>query len=275
MLLFLVVGAVGCGSEKPKPEPKSTYKAPHKMVNPLKRDDDDDKKLKVSGILGSLDQEAIQRGMRKRLVQAAACYRQRAGAQPYLSGEVTFKFRVARDGTVKRVAIEESSLGSFEVEQCMIGELKQVVFERPHGGEAEFTYPLRFPGRLGVEDWTAEQVKEELEKFRPAIVGKASFAVLRCKHTKKRKARKRCWRRIRRARKRRRKLRIKVERKELTAPQGLVLTFYVNGKGNVVEAGLVASEDITRDFAEAFIKNLKRVKFPAARSRYARVKYTW
>jgi len=195
--------------------------------------------MEVSGLLGTLDQEAIQDGMHKRLPRAADCFRRQARRQPYLGGALTLQYRVAVDGSVKHARMTASTIGSVAVERCVMTELSQVVFPKPRGGEAEFSYPLSFQARMAVIAWDPAMVSEELGKSREALLSGAEKG------------------------------------ETLQPPAGLMITFYVDHRGRVVSAGMVADEPVEEAFADRFVDNLKQVKFVGPQSRYAKVSHRW
>jgi hypothetical protein len=241
-LISCALALAACASSnKPKPASPPRVESEHKMVNPLEDDDEIQDGLQVEGTLGQLDQASIQEGLAPHLPRVTACFNSRVGRAPYLSGKIELQFRVARDGALKKLTLLSSSVGHWGVEQCVRKELERASFSRPRGGEAEFTYSLDFQGRYTPLVWDPGMVKDE-------IAGKVDEL-----------------------------LTVKEGREEttLTAPEGLVITFYVNRLGRVVSAGMTASEPIEESFAEAFITNLKKIEFVDPQQRYAKVTHRW
>jgi hypothetical protein len=158
-----VLGA--CGST-PKKKETTTPKVEsrHKMVNPLADNSgDDDGKMKVSGLMGTLDSSQVQSALDPALPAVGRCFQKQARGKPYLGGQMTFKFRIKRDGTVRRLVLESSTLGNHEVERCVFQQLERARFDRPRGGgEAEFTYPLTFPARMAAQAWQSAKLKKLL-----------------------------------------------------------------------------------------------------------------
>jgi TonB family protein len=208
------------------------------MVDPFAEGEDDADGMEVQGTLGTIDQHAIQVGIAPRMQAVGRCFEAEVREKPYVGGQVALQFRVARDGSLKTLKLVESTLGSYEVERCILEEMRQASFERPQGGEAEFTYPLVFQGRTGTQLWDPGMVKDEILDNLDELL-EAEDGVT------------------------------------LVAPEGLVVTFYVDRRGRVVSAGMTAAEAITEDFAETFIENLKDVKFVEPQMHFAKVTYTW
>lgn len=243
LLCLSLALAPSCSGPPPKPKaPPTDVESKHKMVNPLETGDDADDGMQVEGTLGQLDQVSIQEGLTPRMAPVTACFNRRVARKPYLGGQVDLSFRVARDGALKTLSMTASSVGDYAVEQCIRQEMRKASFSRPRGGEAEFTYSLTFQGRYSPLVWDPGMVKDEINKNLEELLTK--------KEGRKKKT-------------------------TLSAPRGLVVTFYVNRRGRVITAGLVAEEPIDEEFAAAFIENLKRVEFVDPQQRYAKVTYTW
>ncbi|MCA9673163.1 MAG: AgmX/PglI C-terminal domain-containing protein [Myxococcales bacterium] len=102
--------------------------------------------MKLAGTLGSLDAGLIQQTVNQNLGRVTRCFNTSFQSQPFLGGEVKLRVRVKRDGSVKWLRIEHSNLGSRRSESCILATMRYVRFDRPSGGEAEFTIPLRFGG---------------------------------------------------------------------------------------------------------------------------------
>ena len=71
-------------------------------------------------------------------------------------------FTVARDGSVKTVQTNRSSLGSWQVEKCLLDESQTMSFKKPKGGEADFTLPLDFDARRPANWWPEEKAEQEV-----------------------------------------------------------------------------------------------------------------
>jgi hypothetical protein len=106
--------------------------------------------LAVSGLLGTLSQHEIQNALEPRLPKFLRCATQRRAQVDVLAGTLTMRFDVAIDGSVDHVQPAESSLGDRETERCMLEVAKATKFPAPHGGEAEFRWPLELPADADV-----------------------------------------------------------------------------------------------------------------------------
>jgi TonB family protein len=121
-----------------------------------------------SGVLGTLDEDQAQAALG---LHAAEMKRCKDAARPpsYVGGTVELRFRVARSGEVARVFIERSSLGSREIERCLLGIARGVKFSPPRGGEAELGYPIEFAARVAAHQWTSAQIQPDLTKHARAL----------------------------------------------------------------------------------------------------------
>lgn len=209
----------------------------HRAVNPLADDEENNDGMQVEGTLGTLDEEAIQSGMAPRLREIAGCFDNLVGQAPYLGGQVSLQLRVGRDGTARRVKLTESSLGSLTAERCILKAARGARFGRPRGGEAEVTFPLTFTGRIAPVIWNEGMVKDGLLAHVEELLADGG--------------------------------------RPLRAPQGLVITFYVDPGGRVVSAGMIAEEPIDEKFADRLVENLKKLKLTQPSGGYAKVTYPW
>ena len=235
--LSLLLQSACASAPTAKPPPPPTKSSPASAPAQA-GDDGDDDGMKVEGTLGTLEEEAIQAGLAPRLQAISACFEERAKQEPYLAGKLTLHYRVGRDGGVVRMHLSESTLGSMAVERCILKAATGVRFRAPRGGEAEFSYPLTFQGRMKTLDWNAGTVKDELLGAVSSLLDDGQGGVL-------------------------------------TAPAGLVLTFYIDVRGRAASAGMIADGPIDQAFADRFVTNLKKLKFVSPSGSYAKVSYAW
>jgi TonB family protein len=183
--------------------------------------------MQVDGTVGTLDEQAAEDGVHRRLTQAATCYNRERTTASFLAGKVVLKFRVAGDGRVRWVRFKRNELGSLAAEQCILREMQQARFSAPDGGEAEFTIPLSFePGNVGTGDGA---LGADSPPGTPEVA----------------KLRKACKKLLR----------------GLSPPPGLRVTMYVNPEGVVESAGLSADgNDLPAAFAQELVTRLKALK---------------
>ncbi len=134
----------------------------HRASVPDVGDDNSDDGIQIEGLKGRIDPFDIQEAVKPHSTALAACFKKKANKQYYLGGQVILSFTVALDGTVKTVRTTRSSVGSWEVENCLLDESRTMTFKKPKGGEADFTLPLDFDARRPANWWTEEKADAEI-----------------------------------------------------------------------------------------------------------------
>jgi len=145
-LLVGSLGVLSCGSAAPR---ETAHRAREK--EPLTRPPPSES-LSVSGLRGTLSQFEIENALKPRLPKFLRCAQQRLGEVEALAGSITLSFHVATNGAVPGVSPIASSLGDRETERCMLQVAQATRFPPPHGGEADFTWPLELPGDPDVRE---------------------------------------------------------------------------------------------------------------------------
>lgn len=95
------------------------------------------------------------------------CFARRLDAVDVLAGEIALTFHVDVTGHTAWVFAVRSDLGDRETEQCIVGVAASAHFPRPHGGEAEFTFPLAFDlpdDTRPALNWTPQRLARVLEE---------------------------------------------------------------------------------------------------------------
>lgn len=96
-------------------------------------------------LLGELDNDAIEAGIRSRIDRIATCYVARLPDHPGMKGEVVVNITVLPDGRVARADVQRTQLFAPPVERCILDEVAAVTFAEPSDGAlAHITYPFRF-----------------------------------------------------------------------------------------------------------------------------------
>lgn len=99
-------------------------------------------------VLGALDKEKIDAGVRRNMSSLRRCYAQGLKSNPTLAGRVVIKFTIAADGSVSQAAVKSSSMNHPETENCMVAAVRTFHFPEPTGGGVVIvSYPFSFsPG---------------------------------------------------------------------------------------------------------------------------------
>ena len=85
--------------------------------------------------IGGLDETKVKQTFQRSSEKLSACYSKGSQRLPYLSGDVRFVIRIAKDGSARWAFVKDSSLGDRETETCMLAVLKSALWPRPLGGE--------------------------------------------------------------------------------------------------------------------------------------------
>jgi TonB family protein len=160
----IVVGAMaGCAHAPPKPE---TASAPPPAPGPPPREEPADE-MKVSGTLGSLNDDEIAGPFQRRWDDITRCYDEASAKMQYLGGKIELKLRVGPTGDPKSVWVVSSTFGNYDAERCVLAIARELHFSKPHGGaEAEFTYPIEFRAKRPVQTWQEARVSPSLARHR-------------------------------------------------------------------------------------------------------------
>ncbi len=118
--------------------------------------------MQTYGLTGSLASDEVRHSLAGSEEAFATCFTRSSARMPSLGGRVTLSFHVARDGTVARVHPVDSTVGHRDVERCITEVAQSTRFPRPHGGEADFTWPLEMDPPAGVREpitWDPARVR--------------------------------------------------------------------------------------------------------------------
>lgn len=92
---------------------------------------------------GGLDKDLIAAVINRNLGQVRFCYEQGLQGDPALAGRVAVGFTIGGNGTVKIADVENTSLNSKLVEDCILLRLKTWKFPLPEGGvDVKVSYPF-------------------------------------------------------------------------------------------------------------------------------------
>ena len=96
---------------------------------------------------GHLPPEVIQRVVRQNYGRFRACYENGLRANPNLTGRVTARFIIGRDGAVTNAANGGSDLPDSKVVGCVLSQFYGISFPSPENGIVTVSYPIMFtPG---------------------------------------------------------------------------------------------------------------------------------
>ena len=139
----------------------------------------DDKSMGMEMSVGVLDERAVDRAIKPHVRAMSACFSRAGDARKYLSGQVVMRFVVAASGQVSDVQVIRNGLGSFPVENCLVGEGKQIAFPAPEGRRAtDFEYSMTFQstGERSVVPWSGEELARRLYGISTDLAGCGAVA---------------------------------------------------------------------------------------------------
>ena len=198
--------AVACGgSEKNTTEEPGESRVQSSRMSSTDDGEENTDDIQVEGLKGHLDPGQIEKGVAPHQTALARCYKSQARKSKYLAGKLVLKFVVGSDGKVVQAILDESDLGAWGVEHCLLEIARAMAFAEPKGGdrEAEFTVPLEFAGTRRIEWWPEERVE--------TVVSKKIAELEECK-----------------------------EQNGVVVPSNVFVTFYIGNRGAVLSVGFVS-----------------------------------
>lgn len=101
-------------------------------------------------IMGGLDKSVIDEIVKRHMPQISYCYKKELNGATGLQGRVLARWVITGSGRVSQAGVESSSLANANVERCLIGVIKSMVFPEPLGGGiVEVSYPFSFTPAVG------------------------------------------------------------------------------------------------------------------------------
>lgn len=96
-------------------------------------------------IEGGLDLDLVSDVIRRNMGQIRFCYEQGLQLDPSIAGRVGVKFTIGGNGQVKLADVENTTLNSKQIEECILMRLKSWKFPLPDGGvDVKVSYPFSF-----------------------------------------------------------------------------------------------------------------------------------
>jgi hypothetical protein len=96
-----------------------------------------------ASVAKGLDKDMIAAVIQKNLGQVRFCYEQGLQSDAKLSGRVAIDFTIGGNGLVKTAGVENTTLNSKMIEDCLVMRLKTWKFPLPEGGvDVKVSYPF-------------------------------------------------------------------------------------------------------------------------------------
>jgi len=149
-LALLLIAA--CGGKAPPPKPEPVVEEPRATRVPIEDDEPEDGVEFVSAH-GRMDPAVIEAGIAPHTQALSECYTTRVGKRRWLGGHVSIHWEIAKTGEVTAVKLAESDLGAWPVEKCLLETARAATFDKPTGGDADFSIPLDFSAKGRSLTW--------------------------------------------------------------------------------------------------------------------------
>ena len=180
LALAALVGAValtGCATDdearRAADEQERLARAAHGSAPKRRaRDVDPTPGMNVDNELGVLETADVEDTLQARFEDVRACYERAGKARDYAGGRVLLHFIVDGTGHAQDVWVVESSLGNYDVERCLVGVGRSVVFPEPTGHKGTtFDYPVEFRStrEMAVLDIDGLKIDRDLAAFLPQL----------------------------------------------------------------------------------------------------------
>ena len=150
---------IACGGSTEEEETAQETTSGHEEHQQAQQDDG----VAIEGLMGTISTNAVERGIEPRMGRFLRCFSERYHAVEVLGGHIEMGFRIKTDGTVRWVYPRASTIGDRATERCLLEQAAGIRFSRPHGGEAEFFYPLELDPPEDVRpplNWDSTRVEE-------------------------------------------------------------------------------------------------------------------
>ena len=177
LILLLVPLLINCATK----EKKETIVKPKPIKRVVKKEKEE---MRVEGLMGTLHNWEIQPVINKYFPRIVKCYTKVLERFPFVGGKLTLSFRIKTDGSVKWVYVSSSTVGSQSLHDCIVKEAMKFRFPKPHGGEAEFSYPLELAPAEDKEEaptldlsYIEEEINRSMDKLEICTNNKEGFKI--------------------------------------------------------------------------------------------------
>ncbi len=234
--LWLLPAIVGCGGGEVVVRPAVTARVAAPLTAASEtRIPEPAPEMQTHGLTGSLSTVEVQRALEPRAAALGRCFADHGGRLRTLGGRIELAFHVAPDGTVESVHAVDSTVGHRAVERCIVEVARETRFPRPHGGAADFSWPLELDPPDDVrhpETWDPSRVG-------PVVRRRGRAVLERCAHDH---------------------------------PGPFQVTTYVSRSGRVLAAGAIALEPLPDEPLDCVAGQVRLWRMPRGR-RQAKVTF--
>jgi hypothetical protein len=163
VLASIAVAACG-GSPPPKPQPKPEPPPPVAKRVPIEDSEPEDG-VTIVNAKGYMEKDKVQAGIAPHNDELNDCYAKKVGRRRWLGGHVLIHWDIKKDGTITSIKLmAESNLGAWAIEKCLLDVARSAEFDKPVGGDADFSLPLEFSEQGSALPWSEEQALKAVGK---------------------------------------------------------------------------------------------------------------
>jgi TonB family protein len=177
-LLGVAAAGAGCGTDKAARNPGGPEFAMKRHAS-TGIEPADTSGMEIDSELGVVDSADVEAALSQHFDAIRDCYQQAGKAQRYAGGRVALRFLINGDGTIQDVLVTESPLGNYEVERCVVGIGRKIVFRAPTGKKAttfEYAVEFRSSNQLAVLDVDGLKVEHDIASFLPQLAACGQLA---------------------------------------------------------------------------------------------------
>ena len=157
-LVLFALAACGGSKPPPPPPPKAEPPAPVAKRVPIEDSEVEDSSVTVVNAKGHMDKAAVEAGISPHHDELSDCYMKNVKRRRWLGGHVLIHWDIKKDGTVTAVKLmAESDLGAWPIEKCLLEVARSASFDKPIGGDADFSLPLDFSAKGASLPWSEDQ----------------------------------------------------------------------------------------------------------------------
>jgi tetratricopeptide (TPR) repeat protein len=136
------VGTLGHGAGSASNGTGSGFGAGHGRLGGSHKSSSPQVRMGATSVSGRLPPEVIQRIVRQNFGRFRFCYEQALRKNPELSGRISVRFMIGRDGSVSSASAE--GMPDAEMNACVARSFGGLAFPQPEGGVVTVVYPILF-----------------------------------------------------------------------------------------------------------------------------------
>lgn len=95
-------------------------------------------------VAGTLDKALIGAEVARNMDRIRHCYQKELTRKRDLTGKITVKFVIDRDGSVRQAIVQSTTMNDADVEGCITNAFLRFQFPEPTGGVVVVSYPFVF-----------------------------------------------------------------------------------------------------------------------------------